>query len=100
METDVIDNKMVMHVIKSEIRNGHVMHVIHVIFFITCTTSHYFQLHALHAITWYVLVCSGFHVPYIWKVAPCYITVISHLRYITLSKMDITPGKMDITCVI
>jgi hypothetical protein len=37
---------------------------------------------------------------FIWKVAPCYITVISHLRYITLSEMDITPGKMDITCVI
>jgi hypothetical protein len=38
--------------------------------------------------------------PTIWKVAPCYITVISHLRYVTLSEMDITPGKMDITCVI
>ena len=54
METDVIDCKMVQHVIKSEIRNGHVMHVIYVIFFITCLTHSYFALHALHAITWYV----------------------------------------------
>jgi len=73
METDVIDSKMVMHVIISEIRNGHVMHVIHVIFFITCTTSHYFQLHALHAITWYVLVYSGFHVPY----TPCQLVFLA-----------------------
>jgi hypothetical protein len=46
METDVIDCKMVQHVIKSEIRNGHVMHVIYVIFFITCVTHSYFALHA------------------------------------------------------
>jgi len=26
----------------------------------------------------------------------CYITVISHLRYITLGKMDITVGRIDI----
>ena len=52
METDVIDCKVVMHVIKSEIRNGHVMHVIYVIFFITCVTHSYFALHALRAITW------------------------------------------------
>ena len=61
METDVIDSKMVMHVIKSEIRNGHVMHVIYVIFFITCVTHSYFALHALHTITWYLQrrICNG-----------------------------------------
>jgi hypothetical protein len=26
----------------------------------------------------------------------CYITVISHLRYITRGKMDITGGRIDI----
>ena len=55
METDVIDSKMVMHVIKSEKRNGHVMDVIHVTCFITCVTHNYFALHALHAITWYFM---------------------------------------------
>ena len=55
METNVIDEKVVMHVIISEIRNGHVMHVYACNIFITCVTRSYFALHALHAITWYFM---------------------------------------------
>ena len=61
METDVINSKMVMHVIISEIRNGHVMHVN------SCNMFYYMsytQLLCITCITRNYMVCSGmFWVP-------------------------------------